>query len=146
MADSFGKKEREKKREQKRKAKEIKKQQLKEEGGKTAEFMYMNADGQLTTEKPDPDAYREEISMEEIMISVPKKEDLIADDPMRIGIVTFFNTDKGYGFIKDKENNESYFVHINNVEGELKENNKVSFEIGTGPKGKVAINVKLYKL
>ena len=47
-------------------------------------------------------------------------------DPIRTGNVTFFNDDKGYGFIKDSETSESLFVHINNCEGEIKEGNKVS--------------------
>ena len=144
MADSFGKKEREKKKAQKRKEKAIRKEQLKESGEKTSEFMYMGADGQLTTEKPDPTIVREEISLDQIHISTPKKEDLEQEDPVKIGIVKFFNDDKGFGFIDEKETKESFFVHINSVEGTIKENNKVSFELEKGPKGLVAVKVKLY--
>lgn len=143
MADSFEKKEREKKKAKKRKEKALRKEQLKESGHKTAEFMYMGADGQLTAEKPE-DFEREEISLDEIQISTPKKEELEQEDPVKIGIVSNFNNDKGYGFIKQKEVNESYFVHINNVEGTIKEGNKVAFEVEKGPKGLVAVKVKLY--
>lgn len=143
MADSFEKKEREKKREKKRKEKALRKEQQKLSGQKTAEFMYMGADGQLTTEKPES-FQREEVSLDEIQISTPKKEELEQEDPVKIGIVSNFNNDKGYGFIKQKETGESYFVHINNVEGSIKENNKVSFEVEKGPKGLVAVKVKLY--
>lgn len=143
MADSFEKKEREKKKAKKRKDKALRKEQLKESGQKTAEFMYMGADGQLTTEKPE-DFIREEVSLDEIQISTPKKEDLEQEDPVKIGIVKNFNNDKGYGFIEQKETGETLFVHINNIEGTIKEGNKVSFEIEKGPKGLVAVKVKLY--
>ena len=33
---------------------------------------------------------------------------------MNKGIVKFFNESKGYGFIKDEESNEEYFVHAKN--------------------------------
>ncbi|MDO6736508.1 cold-shock protein [Wenyingzhuangia sp. 2_MG-2023] len=143
MADSFEKKEREKKRDKKRKDKAARKEQQKLSGEKTAEFMYMGADGQLTTEKPES-LIREEVSLDEIQISTPKKEDLEQEDPVKIGIVNNFNKDKGYGFIDQKETGESFFVHINNVEGTIKEGNKVSFETEKGPKGLVAVKVKLF--
>ncbi|ANW97112.1 hypothetical protein AXE80_12810 [Wenyingzhuangia fucanilytica] len=144
MADSFEKKEREKKKAKKRKEKALRKEQLRESGEKTAEFMYMGADGQLTTEKPDPTHVKEEISLSDIHISTPKKEDLEQEDPVKIGIVNHFNSDKGYGFIDQKETGESFFVHVNNIEGVIKEGNKVSFETEKGPKGLVAVKVKLF--
>ncbi|MBI9069818.1 MAG: cold shock domain-containing protein [Salinivirgaceae bacterium] len=62
---------------------------------------------------------------------------------MRKGVVEFFNDAKGFGFIKDTETKEKYFVHINSVAGgELKENNMVTFEIEQGPKGMNAVRVK----
>jgi len=36
-------------------------------------------------------------------------------------------------------------VHVNNAEDEIKEGNLVSYEIGKGPKGPTALNVKLVK-
>ncbi|NJB82044.1 cold-shock protein [Wenyingzhuangia aestuarii] len=144
MAESFEKKEREKKKAKKRREKALRKEQLKESGEKTAEFMYMGADGQLTTEKPDPTIVREEVSLSDIHISTPKKEDLEQEDPVKIGIVKNFNNDKGYGFIDQKDTGDSLFVHINNIEGTIKEGNKVSFEIERGAKGLVAVKVKLY--
>jgi cold shock CspA family protein len=36
-------------------------------------------------------------------------------------------------------------VHINNVEGEIKEDSKVSFEVEQGPRGLAAVKVELYK-
>lgn len=144
MADSFEKKEREKKKAKKRQEKALRKERLKESGHKTAEFMYMGPDGQLTTEKPDPETMKQETSLEDIHVSTPKKEDLEQEDPVKIGIVNHFNNDKGYGFIDQKETGDSFFVHINNIEGTIKEGNKVSFETEKGPKGLVAVKVKLF--
>ena len=59
------------------------------------------------------------------------------------GIVKFFNTDKGFGFIKPDNGGADIFVHISAVQAsglnELAENQKVSFETepdrrGKGPK------------
>jgi cold shock CspA family protein len=43
------------------------------------------------------------------------------------------------------ENNQSVFVHANNLSEIIKENNIVTFEIGKGPKGLTALKVKLFK-
>ncbi|HEX8358467.1 MAG TPA: cold shock domain-containing protein [Segetibacter sp.] len=61
---------------------------------------------------------------------------------IRTGVITFFNNDKGFGFIKDLQTQESVFVHINQLDGPVKENEKVSFEVEMGPKGPNAVNVK----
>lgn len=145
MADSFGKKEREKKKAQKRKEKAQRKQELKESGAKTVEFMYMGADGQLTTEKPDENQLKREVDLDEISISVPKKEDIEDVDFSKTGTVKFFNADKGYGFIIDNKTSDSFFVHVNNVSGSIKDGDKVTFKEGKGPKGAVALEVSLWK-
>ena len=144
MADSFGKKEREKKKAQKRKEKQMRKKELKDSGVKAPEFVYLGPDGQLTTEKPNLFG-KEEISLEEISISTPKKEDLEPEDLTKIGILKYFNTEKGYGFINEKDSSESYFVHINNMTGEISQGEKVSFTVEKGPKGLIAVEVKVYK-
>jgi len=64
------------------------------------------------------------------------------EDEALQGKVSFFNDEKGYGFIKDNNSKDSYFVHINKVEGEITEGDKVTFELEKGPKGLVAANVK----
>ena len=61
---------------------------------------------------------------------------------MKTGTVKFFNESKGYGFIKDKQTQESIFVHINSLQDPVKENNIVTFEIEMTPKGPNAVNVK----
>ncbi|MEX0811410.1 MAG: cold shock domain-containing protein [Chitinophagales bacterium] len=62
---------------------------------------------------------------------------------MRNGIVKFFNESKGYGFIKDVEEDKEYFVHVSGLIDEVKENDEVSFELQEGRKGLNAVNVKL---
>ncbi|MBV5334217.1 MAG: cold shock domain-containing protein [Sulfuricurvum sp.] len=64
---------------------------------------------------------------------------------MRKGSVTFFNTSKGFGFIRDLETQESVFVHVNNLLEEIKEGNLVNYEVEMGQKGPTAVQVKLYK-
>jgi cold shock CspA family protein len=64
---------------------------------------------------------------------------------IQVGVVVLFKTDKGYGFIKHLETQESYFFHVNSLVDPVKENNKVSFEIERGPKGLNAVNVKVVR-
>ena len=61
------------------------------------------------------------------------------------GTVKWFNTSKGYGFI-GRESGEDVFVHFSAIQGEgyrsLKEGERVSFDVTTGPKGLQAENVE----
>lgn len=53
---------------------------------------------------------------------------------------------EGYGFIKPDEGEKDIFFHARSLEGlmydDLREGDKVSFEVEEGPKGPAAINVK----
>jgi cold shock protein len=62
---------------------------------------------------------------------------------MSKGTVKFFNRSKGYGFIKDSESENEYFVHVSGLIDKIKENDEVTFDLQEGKKGKNAINVKL---
>ena len=62
---------------------------------------------------------------------------------MKEGKVKFFNESKGFGFIKDNESNEEYFVHVTGLVDEIKEDDEVTFELKEGRKGLNAVNVKL---
>jgi len=60
------------------------------------------------------------------------------------GKVKFFNVTKGFGFIKDNESDNEYFVHISGInEDSLNEDDEVSFELVDGKKGLNAVNVTL---
>jgi CspA family cold shock protein len=62
---------------------------------------------------------------------------------MNRGKVKFFNDAKGYGFIKEDETNNEYFVHVSGLIDEVKDDDEVEFELVEGRKGLNAVNVKL---
>jgi len=62
---------------------------------------------------------------------------------MNTGTVKFFNNSKGFGFIKDDDSDKEYFVHVSGLKDEIKENDKVTFDLQEGKKGLNAVNVKL---
>ena len=62
---------------------------------------------------------------------------------MNNGIVKFFNETKGYGFIKEDDSNNEYFVHATGLIDEIRDNDEVTFELQEGKKGLNAVNVKL---
>jgi CspA family cold shock protein len=61
---------------------------------------------------------------------------------MKTGKVKFFNNDKGFGFIKDNDSTEEYFVHHSNLIDSIKEDDEVTFELEQGKKGLAAVKVK----
>lgn len=148
MADSWNKKEREKKKQQAKKIKEEKKLERKEkakDGSGLDDMMaYIDEFGNISSTPPDPNK-KVEVNVEDIVIGVPKAEDSGVSAFEKEGIVEFFNTEKGYGFIKDLERGQSFFVHINDIEEQIKEGNHVTFESGKGPKGPIAMKVRLVK-
>ena len=62
---------------------------------------------------------------------------------MKSGTVKFFNETKGFGFIKVDNEEKDVFVHISEVRGEIRENDRVTFEVKEGKKGPNAVNVQL---
>ena len=62
---------------------------------------------------------------------------------MENGTVKWFNHKKGYGFI-ERENSEDkdLFVHHTQVEGSIRDGDKVEFEVGDTEKGPNAVKVK----
>lgn len=62
---------------------------------------------------------------------------------MNNGTVKFFNETKGYGFIKDDNSNNEYFVHVSGLVDEIRENDEVTFDLQDGKKGLNAVNVKI---
>src|ERR1044072_2027702 len=66
--------------------------------------------------------------------------------PMSTGTVKWFNGDKGFGFITP-ESGPDVFVHFSAISGtgyrNLQENDKVEFDVTSGPKGPQAPNVRV---
>ena len=61
---------------------------------------------------------------------------------MPIGVVKFFNEQKGYGFIQPEDGGNDAFVHISAVERSgmrtLQQNQRVSYELEEDRRGKMA--------
>ncbi len=65
---------------------------------------------------------------------------LLEEIDMTTGIVKFFNTTRGFGFIEPEDGSRDAFVHISAVEraglSSLREGQKVSYELQPGQNGK----------
>ncbi|MCF8217415.1 MAG: cold shock domain-containing protein [Bacteroidales bacterium] len=144
--ESFNKKEVRKKKDKKRKDKEKKKLERKETTEEKSSFddmiAYVDEYGNITETPPDPEE-KEEIQAEDIELSATKDDSPDENAGQHSGTITFFNDEKGFGFISDSQTKQSIFVHISNAEEPLAEGNKVLFEIGKGDKGPIALNVKI---
>ena len=62
---------------------------------------------------------------------------------MKEGVVKFFNNTKGFGFIKPSDSSEDIFVHQSGLIDEIRENDKVKFDVEKGKKGLNAVNVEV---
>ena len=130
--------------EKKKQAKKLEKQKRKEErktAGKTDSFddmiAYVDENGMITDTPPE--AKKEKINVEDIIISTPKKEE--EEAPEYKGRVEHFNPDKGYGFIKDLKSTEKYFFHISSAPSDIQEGKIVAFELQRGTRGMNAVNI-----
>ena len=65
---------------------------------------------------------------------------------MTTGTVKWFNDSKGFGFITPENGDEDLFAHFSAIQSQgfktLKEGQRVSFDITSGPKGKQAANIR----
>jgi len=65
---------------------------------------------------------------------------------MATGTVKWFNNAKGFGFIAPDEGGEDVFVHFRAITGDgfksLEENQAVTYEVESGPKGLQATQVE----
>jgi cold shock CspA family protein len=141
--ETFNKKDKEKKRLKKRKDKLQKQADRKansQGGGLENMIAYVDEFGRITDTPPNP-ANRTKIDVESIELGASKRE-AIEVDPIRKGRVEFFDHTKGFGFIKEIETQEKFFVHVNSLTEEIKEGDIVNFEIERGAKGMNAVRVK----
>ena len=139
--ETFNKRDKEKKRLKKRQDKEKKQAERKAnpQGGGNM-IAYVDENGRITDTPPDPST-RKKIDADSIQLGVPKR-DTEEVSTVRIGRVEFFNHSKGFGFIKELDTQEKYFVHANSLTEEIIENDMVTFEIERTFKGLNAVRVK----
>ena len=143
---TYNKRENEKKK-QARRAEKQKKKEDRKLLGKANSFddmiAYVDENGVITSTPPELDPNKEEIKQEEILISIPKKEDIETPTVLK-GRVDYFNESKGYGFIKDLGSGEKYFFHVsNNTLTDISETDIVTFELERGLRGMNAINIRI---
>jgi CspA family cold shock protein len=85
------------------------------------------------------------VSPDEPLVVEWNKEDVSAQEAMMTGKIRTLRVDKGFGFIKD-DGGKEYFFHQSAVYGEgledLREGDSVEFDVGQGPKGPRAENVR----
>lgn len=103
---------------------------------------YVDENGVITDTPPEPT--KESINIEDIEISVPKKEESEEVDFFS-GRIEFYDDTKGFGFIKDKSSINKYFFHRSNAPEGIKENDLVSFKLERGARGMNAIEVQIIK-
>jgi cold shock CspA family protein len=144
MAISSNKRELQKKKEQKRKDKQKRKEERKATGSGSLDDMiaYVDENGVITDTPPDP-LRKQEIEVGSIAVSTPKKEDV--EEPPQTGRVEFFNSDKGYGFIRDTTDSNKYFFHVSNAPANIAEGNTVTFELERSERGMNAVKIVLVK-
>ena len=65
---------------------------------------------------------------------------------MTTGVVKWFNSEKGYGFIAPDDGSADVFAHFSAIEGtgrrDLQENAQVEFDVEQGPRGLQAANIR----
>lgn len=64
----------------------------------------------------------------------------------KTGTVKWFNDSKGFGFITPEGGGDDLFAHFSEIQGSgfktLTENQRVEFEVKSGPKGLQAANIR----
>lgn len=139
MAETWNKRQRELKKKNAKAAKMEKRQERKEHNSKGKEltemFAYVDEFGNLTETPPE--------KRSNPLSRIPPDVRNVGDtEKERRGTVIFYDDNKGFGFIKNAQANESVFVHANSSSVELEKNLKVIYEVQKGPKGLTAVNVK----
>ncbi|HZY79540.1 MAG TPA: cold shock domain-containing protein [Cyclobacteriaceae bacterium] len=141
-SDTFNKREKEKQRLQKKKEKEQRKEERKAgKESKSFEDMiaYVDENGNFSSTPPDL-SKKKVIKETDINLSSRNKGGASVAD-VRQGVIKFFEKDKGYGFIKDKETQEEYFFHYSSANFPVAQSQSVTFEIEPGPKGLNAVRI-----
>ncbi len=141
--ETFNKKDVQNKKAKKRKEKEKRKLERKEQGKQSMDDMiaYVDENGMIVDTPPDM-SEKTEVSIDDIEIGVPKKED--REEVAEVfGKVSRFDDAKGYGFIHESNSQNSIFFHVSDCLDDIKVGDKVIYDVEKGPKGLKAVQVKL---
>ena len=92
--------------------------------------------------KYPPNTFPDTHKLNVISHSTPREHQLNFNI-MKEGVVKFFNNSKGFGFIKPSDSSEDIFVHQSGLIDEIRENDKVQFEVERGKKGLNAVKVQV---
>jgi cold shock CspA family protein len=141
-SETFSKREKEKQKLQKRKEKEQRKEDRKAGNeGKSFEDMlaYVDENGNITSTPPDP--VRKRVINEADIDLTSRNKGGITPPHVRQGMVKFFDTSKGYGFIKDDQSQEEMFFHHSSANFPIAQFDKVTFETEMGAKGMNAVRI-----
>ncbi len=138
---SFGKKEREKIKATKRIEKQKRKERNQSGGTRSFNDMIAYVDEYGVLHATQPIAEKVEVDISTIEIAVPKKEEV--EDAFMSGKVEFFNSSKGFGFIKNSTSGEKYFFHISSAPESIEDGNMVTFKTEKTARGVVAINIEI---
>lgn len=138
------KKELESRRRNKRKKKDEKREARKADSNKGKGFdamiAYVDEMGRLSDTPPDP-TKRTEVKAHEIQLGA-RKEEPTEKSYRNKGRVSFYNDEKGYGFIKDSRTKESVFFHLSSVNFPIKQNDAVEFDKVKGDRGITAVKIE----
>jgi len=128
---TYLKREKEEKRKNKKKEKEEKKEARKSASNKGKGFdnmiAYVDENGHLSDTPPDL-SKRKELKLEDIQLGARKPSEDDDKEEINTGRVSYYNEEKGYGFIKDNRTKESIFFHLNNLDFPVKINDQVSYQ------------------
>lgn len=141
---SSNKRDLEKKKELKKQEKLKRKEERKANAGSGSfedMIAYVDENGVITSTPPDPEN-KQEINIEDIAVSTPKKEDVV-EETVFTGQVEHFNQEKGFGFIKRTGSMEKYFFHISNAPASIAKGNMVTFELERDLRGISAVKIAL---
>lgn len=139
-SQSFGKRENEKKKQAKRLEKQKRKEGRLASGTASPDEMiaYVDEFGNIVDTPPE-ERKKQEVKLEDVAIATPKKED---EEPEVLrGRVEYFNSSKGYGFIKDLGSGEKHFFHISSAPAGIAEGHIVTFELERGARGMSAVRI-----
>jgi len=142
--ETFNKREKEIKRLKQRMDKKEKMEERKANAGKGKSLndmlAYIDENGNISSSPPDPKKMKT-FNAEEIEIGVPKHTDEPGSD-INEGVIDYFNESKGFGFIIDQQRNDRLFFHVNNLQEQVRERDRVSYDVERGAKGLNAVNIR----